>query len=80
MREVTNHLPGRLELCRITPLLVKKCFAMIYKCRSGTILPNPFSSAKSAKRTLPGVKYHSYIDFSRAVLIYISKIWLLCSV
>jgi len=52
MREVANHLPGRLELCRITPLLVKKCFAVIYEFRSVTILPNTFSSAESAKRTL----------------------------
>lgn len=52
MREVANHLPGRLELCRITPLLVKKCFAVIYKFRSVTILPNTLSSAESAKRTL----------------------------
>lgn len=51
MREVTNHLPGRLELCRITPLLVKKCFAVIYEFRSVTVLRNTFSSAAPAKRT-----------------------------
>lgn len=52
MREVANHLPGRLELCRITPLLVKNCFAVIYKFRSISILPNTFSSAESAEHSL----------------------------
>lgn len=66
MREVANHLPGRLELCRITPLLVKNCFAVIYNFRSISILPNTFSRAESAKHSLTqGVKRHSYTDLGR---------------